>query len=172
MNFIGNLLNILNTNEAEDIILDINDRLLNMQENNLLSDPERDALRHYFGTGALVDKYGETLSWLLGRYNEGFDPIWPDDEVRIQSHYDIVNNNIAFDHIKKGSIVSLEDIFSHVRDIDRLRGGMSAYEQNKLLRGEIEKVLNFLEIPPPYEFTQDTGAGEQATVSGTNNVQY
>ena len=127
-NFLEKIINYFNEDEASNIVTSINSKLLKMQDDGLINDQERDALRHYLGIQGLAEKYGDTVAWLAGFIHEGTDLVIP-GEAGIQSQVDRQNNNIALEHITEGLNINIEDL--------------NNYEN-------LQNLLSMLIIPPPY----------------------
>ena len=90
-------------------------------EDGSITEMEQDALRHYFGTRKLANKYGDTMAYVMGVLNAKFDLFFS---------VDLHNNNIALEHLRKS-----EGFDFHV--------GISVLE--------LKHILNDLEVPPYWD---------------------
>ena len=95
------------------------------------SDEERDALRHYIGTQAIVDKYGPVLGSLMVRANE-----WPSPTDE-ESSVDIENN-----------LKALADLISGKR-LDPSWIKMTKFANEPKSTTVLDSLLKELTIPPP-----------------------
>jgi len=135
MGFIEDILHKIDEGKADTLVADVNDILIILQDGYaeggkpLMTHPERDALRHYFGTIELAKEYGGTIAWLSGLLHEGLEFMEPGNRGE-QSQADRKNNSIAIDDFNAGEYIEIKDVVG----------------DHQKLRSLIEK----LNVPPPY----------------------
>ena len=105
---------------------EIDSSLKSYQDKGLITEMERDALRHYYGMRSMVKKYGSRIAKIGGYLHEGIDLIFP-TENHLQSKIDIKNNQVAFNHLRDNIGIDFSDDMS----IDDIRSS-----------------LKYLEVPP------------------------
>ena len=71
------------------------------QNQHLITEMDRDALRHYYGMRSLSNRYGSTAANIAGYLHEGIDLLLP-TENKLQSSIYIYNNKIALQDILEG----------------------------------------------------------------------
>ena len=98
-----------------------------LESEGFINTEERDALRHYLGIQTLGNKYGGSLTWLIGAFHEGIDLFMPGQSGK-QAQVDMQNNNIALEDLKNGISIRVEDLTS---------------------KEAIRNLLDKLVIPPP-----------------------
>ena len=116
---------------AYEVVHNIDNFLKEYRTDNKITEEERDALRHYYGMRAVINKYGHEIGKIGGIINEGFDLLFP-TESKIQSDVDIHNNKVASMHIR----------MKFGKDIS-----------NDMTLEEIREPLKYLKIPPPWQET-------------------
>ena len=123
--------------EGRTVVKKVDIALEKYQDKGLITEEEKDALRHYYGMRDLSNRYGGTVAWTMGYMNEGLDWIMPQivggkSDVKIQADIDLYNNDIALKHVKEGMGYDLKKGMS----IEKVRGP-----------------LEFLKVPPvPEEY--------------------
>ena len=116
---------------AYEVVHKIDNFLQAYQKDDKITEEERDALRHYYGMRAVINKYGHEIGKIGGIVHEGFDLLFP-TESKIQSDIDIHNNKVASMHIR----------MKFGKDIS-----------NDMTLEEIKEPLKYLKIPPPWQET-------------------
>ena len=116
---------------AYEVVHKIDNFLKTYQKDDKITEEERDALRHYYGMRAVINKYGHEIGKIGGIVHEGFDLLFP-TESKIQSDIDIHNNKVASMHIRR----------KFGKDIS-----------NDMTLEEIKEPLKYLKIPPPWQET-------------------
>ena len=116
---------------AYEVVHKIDYFLKTYQKDDKITEEERDALRHYYGMRAVINKYGHEIGKIGGIVHEGFDLLFP-TESKIQSDIDIHNNKVASMHIR----------MKFGKDIS-----------NDMTLEEIKEPLKYLKIPPPWQET-------------------